>query len=237
MGIHLLILSIMKRSTANKLNMYGSVLSVLNEHQTSWQAIPAMADAKSAFETRLNQLRVRVTEQLSATTGVAIDKHLRLQDLRERLLPVQHALFLLGRATGNILLKERNHLTKSELEKLSLSELAVHCADLKNDLDTYGGQLAGYGITQQALDELIPLLESVGEVNNSTRKAIIKRKNITGSIANLEHELDELLRVELDRLILVFKQTAPALFTSYQSARIIIDYGSRGGRGTEPIAV
>lgn len=226
----------MKKSTANKLNMYGSVLSVLNDHQTNWQGIPAFVSAKTTFETKLNLLRVRVTEQLGATTGVAIDKRLRITDLRERMLPVQHALFLLGRATSDVLLRERNNLTKTDLDELRLGQLAARCAELKQDIDTYGPQLAQYGVTTQAIDELIPLLETVSEVNNSTRKAIIKRKGITKSIKDLEHELNELLRVELDRLILVFKQTHPAFFEAYNNARITIDYGSKGSRGDESLA-
>lgn len=226
----------MKKSTANKLNMYGSVLSVLNDHQTNWQGIPAFVSAKTAFETKLNLLRVRVTEQLGATTGVAIDKRLRITDLRERMLPVQHALFLLGRAAGDVLLRERNNLTKTDLDELRLNQLAARCAELKQDMDTYGTQLAAYGVTTQALDELIPLLETVSEVNNSTRQAIIKRKGITKSIRDLENELNELLRVEFDRLILVFKQSHPAFVEAYNNARITIDYGHKGSRGDEPLA-
>lgn len=226
----------MKKSTANKLNMYGSVLSVLNDHQTIWQGIPAFVSAKTAFETKLNLLRVRVTEQLGATTGVAIDKRLRITDLRERMLPVQHALFLLGRATGDVLLRERNNLTKTDLDELRLNQLAARCAELKQDMDTYGTQLSAYGVTTQALDELIPLLETVSDVNNSTRQAIIKRKGITKSIKDLEHELNELLQVELDRLILVFKQSHPAFVEAYNSARITIDYGNKSSRGDEPLA-
>lgn len=226
----------MRKSTANKLNMYGSVLSVLNDQQTIWQGIPAFVSAKAAFETKLNLLRVRVTEQLGATTGVAIDKRLRITDLRERMLLVQYALFLLGRATNDVLLRERNSLTKTDLDGLRLGQLAARCAELKQDIDTYGTQLAQYGVTTQALDELIPLLETVSDVDNSTRQAIIKRKGITKSIKDLEHELNELLRVEFDRLILVFKQSHPAFFEAYNSARITIDYGNKSSRGDEPLA-
>lgn len=225
----------MKKSTRNKLNMYGSVLSVLNDHQPTWQAVSAFANAKTAFETKLNQLRVRVTEQLGATTGIALEKKLVTADLRKRILVVQNALFLLGRASGDVVLRERNSQTKTELERLALSELAARCAELKQDLDSYAAQLAPYGITQQSIDELIPLLQGIDELNNSTRKAIIKRKGITQAIKDLEHELDELLRVELDRLILLFKQTHPAFYQAYESARITIDYGtSKGHRPENP---
>nr|WP_294858589.1 hypothetical protein [uncultured Fluviicola sp.] len=224
----------MKKTTGNKLNMYGSVLSVLNDNQLIWQAVPAFADAKTSFETQLNRLRVRVTEQLGAVTGISAEKKLRTEDLRSRMLIVQHALFLLGRASGNVQLQERNHATKTSLAETTLNEFAAHCSALKADLDTYGPQLAAYGITQQAIDELIPLLQGIDELNNSVRKAVIKRKGITQAIKELEHELDELLRVELDRLVLVLKQTNPEFYHAYESARITIDYGVRGQRPENP---
>lgn len=227
----------MKKSTRNKLNMYGSVLSVLNDYQPAWQSVSAFANAKTAFETKLNQLRVRVTEQLGATTGVTLEKKLLTADLRKRILLVQSALFLLGRASGDVVLRERNSQTKTELERLALSELAARCAELKQDIDSHATQLAEYGVTQQAMDELLPMLQGIDELNNSVRKAIIKRKSITQEIADLEQELNELLRVELDRLILLFEKSVPEFYHTYNSARITINYGGgKGTKGDEPLA-
>lgn len=67
----------------------------------------------------------------------------------------------------------------------------------------------------------------------SVRKAIIKRKGITKSIEDLEQEINELLRVELDRLILVFRESEPAFYHSFESARITINYGG-GSKGDKP---
>ncbi|MNU69519.1 hypothetical protein D3C71_589050 [compost metagenome] len=222
----------MKRSTANKLNMYESVHAVLTDHQSSWQNIPAFASAVNKFETKLALLRAGVAEQSSATTGVSLEKRLRTEDLRNRMLVMQHALFLLGRASGDVLLQERNHLSKTDLFHMTLNEFAARCTELKGDLDTYSAQLPQYGITQQAIDELIPLLLGVDELNNSTRKAIIKRKSITKNIEDLEQELNELLRVELDRLILVFKESDSQFYHSFESARITINYGGGGVDGS-----
>lgn len=213
--------------------MYESVHAVLTDHQSSWQNVPAFASAVNTFETKLNLLRTRIAEQLSATTGVTLEKNLRTEDLRNRMLIVQHALFLLGRSSGDFQLQERNHHSKTDLYRLSLNEFAARCSELKGDLETYGAQLPEYGITQQAIDELIPLLSGIDELNNSSRKAIIKRKSITKAIDELEQELNELLRVELDRLILVFKESVPAFYQSFESARITINYGG-GIKGTKP---
>jgi hypothetical protein len=226
----------MKRSTANKLNMYESVHAVLTDHQSSWQSIPAFVQAVNTFETKLALLRTRVAEQLGATTGVSLEKKLRTEDLRNRMLIIRNALFLLGRASGDVPLQERNHSSKTDVIRMTLNEFAARCTEMKGDLESYGAQLTAYGITQQAIDELIPLLLGVDELNNSTRKAIIKRKSITKTIDDLELELNELLRVELDRLILVFKESEPTFHQSFESARITINYGGGGHRGEDPLS-
>lgn len=209
--------------------MYGSVLSVLNNHQATWQAVPAFADTKETFEIKLNLLRARVAEQLGVVTGISAEKKLRTADLRSRMLLVHNALFLYARVTDNVLLRERNDLHRTDLLKMNLNEFAAHCSQLRNDLEIAGASLETYGITQQALDELLPLLQGINELNNSMRQAVIKRKGITQAISDLENELDELLRVELDRLILLYRQTAPSFVQDYESARITIHYGSSKG--------
>jgi hypothetical protein len=226
----------MKRSTANKLNMYESVHAVLTDHQSSWQSIPAFVNAVNTFETKLALLRAGIAEQLSATTGVSLEKKLRTEDLRSRMLIMQNALFLLGRSSGDTLLQERNHSSKTDVIRMTLNEFAARCTELKGDLETHGTQLPEYGVSQQAMDELIPLLSGIDELNNSSRKAIIKRKSITKTIEDLEQELNELLRVELDRLIGVFKESEPQFYHLFESARITINYGGGGPRPHDPLS-
>lgn len=221
----------MKRTTTNKLNMYQSVHAVLSQYQTVWQGIPAFAGAVSNFESQFELLQTSLVEQSSATTGVSTDKNLRIEELRERILLVQRTLFLLGREQGDTLLQERNRKTKSSLTTMSFGKLAVRCKEVKVDIDAHGSELINYGITPDFIEELNSQLLGIDELNNSVRLAILKRKNATESINDLELAIDKLLRVEMDGLILLFKNTP--FFKAFRHARAVVDYGSHGGNGSK----
>jgi len=222
----------MRRTTTNKLNMYQSVFSVMDDFQSVWQSVPAFVSAYANFNSKLELLRVRLTEHSSTIVGVSVEKGLRLADLRERMLVTHRSLFLYGQAAGNVLLRERNRKTKSGLDKLNIAKLAVCCNELKNDLVLYGAQLSDYGITAEMIAELLPMLSGIDDLNNSPRKAILKRKSTTQSISELERALDEILRTEMDNLILVFKKNQPEFFRAFRDARIVIDYGHHSGGGS-----
>jgi hypothetical protein len=223
----------MKRTTTNKLQMYQNVFSVMSDFQSVWLAVPAFVGSVANFNTKLDLLRIRLTEQSGTTLGISLEKNERLKDMRERMLVVHHALFMYASAVGDIPLRERNRKTKTKLDKLNIAKLAVCCAELKNDLDLHGPQLLDYGITAVMISELVPMLTGIDELNNSTRKAILKRKSVTESIRDLERALDGILRMEMDNLILVFKKDQPSFFSAFTNARVVIDYGHHGGGSPE----
>lgn len=224
----------MKKSTASKLKMYESVHTVFNEYASSWQQIPAFENAVNNFNNTLELLRSRIEEQAKTTQGVTLKRKLRLEDLYSRMLPVQHALYLLGRSIQETGLQVRNEVSASELRKWSMGEFASRCTQLIGDIDSFGADLGAYGITQQTLDELVSMLQGIDELSNSTRQAIIKRKGITQEILKIEQDLNKLLRVELDRMMELFKESDPEFYRDFQNARIVIDYGRHAPKGENP---
>jgi len=224
----------MKKSTANKLNMYLNVNAVLNNYQSTWEPVPVFVASVSNFSTKLSLLQERLIQQDSATKGVSANKNFRITDLRERMMVMHKALKLYGKATGNWALAERNNWSRTGLIRLNISKLTVHCGELKQDLDAFGPQLMPYGISSDMILEITPMLETINEVNISTRQAILGRKSVTQSISDLQRSIDNLLQEELDELLLVFKTTQAAFFEAFRNARIIIRYNKKGKVGGAP---
>jgi hypothetical protein len=102
---------------------------------------------------------------------------------------------------------------------------------LKNDLVTYGSELESYGITQTFVSDLIAKIDGLSELIESSRIALLRRKGATKSIDEVESKLTEILRDQIDRMVLVFKNNHPQFVSDYQDARSWINHrnGERDG--------
>lgn len=199
--------------------MFGSVHTVLTANQAIWNSVPAFASAVGLFENKLAILDVKLSEQSVAMTGVTLEKQEQLNRLSEAMFLVHNALYLHGKETGSIILQERNRTSKSELLRLTIGRAKVHGNDLKNDLLAYGSALDAYGITPAFVTDLMARLDSLPELIESSRMALLHRKGATKAIDETEAQLTEILRDQLDRMILVFKNDHPQLVSDYQHAR------------------
>lgn len=211
----------MKKSTANKLRMFESVHAVFKEFESSWQHIPVFVSTINAFRMKLSQLRVLIDEQAKATQGVGMKKKLLQEDLFTKMLPVQHALYLIGRSSGDLALQVRNELYVTDLRRMRISEFALRCTQLLSDIENFSEELVNYGFDLQNQIEIKNQLIAVSNWNNSWRMAVIKRKVLTEKIAHAEKELNELLRVELDRMMCLFKEEDASFYQDFKNGRLM----------------
>lgn len=218
----------MKRKLTNRLAMFEGVRTVMNDYQGSWQTVPAMVAAIAKLDSNLILLRQRLTEQGSATTGIREVKESRIENLREQMYVLQKALYLHGKETDNLVLQARYRMSRTELFSLSMVKLQTRCTELRGDLLTYGTQLETLGITSEMITPVIEVVDELSDLRNSTRRAILQRKGITESINDLEKTLNNLLRDELDHLMLVFKSNRE-FYRAYSDARKVVDYRFPGG--------
>nr|WP_294862410.1 hypothetical protein [uncultured Fluviicola sp.] len=217
----------MKKTTLNKRSMFGSVHAVLTANQAIWSNVPAFASAVSQFETILGILDRKLSEQSVALTGVTREKQEQLNRLSEEMILAHNALYLYGKETASVILQERNRTNKSELFRLTIGRAKVHGNDLKNDLLAYGSELEAYGITQTFITELIAKIDGLPELIESSRIALLRRKGATKAIDEAESKLTEILRDQIDRMLLVFKTGYPQFVSDYQDARTSIPNGAR----------
>lgn len=207
--------------------MFGSVHTVLTANQAIWNSVPAFASAVALFETILGTLDRKLSEQSVAMTGVTREKQNQFAHLCEEMLLAHNGLYLHGKETESIILQERNRISKSELLRLTIGRAKVHGSDLKNDLLAYGPELETYGISQVFTTELIAKIDSLPELIESSRLALLRRKGATKSIREAESKLTDLLRDQLDRMLLVFQTAYPQFVSDYRHARTSIPTGSR----------
>lgn len=196
-------------------------------NQAVWTNVPAFVSAVNLFENNLAVLDTKFSEQSTAMTGVTKEKQELLSRLSEEMMLVHNALYLHGKETNSIILQERNRISKSDLVRMTNGKAKVHGNDLKNDLQAYGSELEVYGIKAVFISQLIAKIDTLPELIESSRIALLRRKGATRIIEELESKLTEILRDQIDRMMLIFKIDHPAFVLDYQNARTRVGNGSR----------
>lgn len=222
----------MKKSTMNHVAMYQTVLSYIREHESEWNAIPKFVETVGQMEYLLDRLQNNFGFQAVKSLGVSENKLIFRNDLLNLVEVMKKALALYGKSTGNVALRERHKEGRYRYQRLPDQKLELLCAVLLSDLDEFGSELVPYGISAALIQELTDKVSLLQETNFSTRKAIVDRSIATQQIDFFEKKINELLREELDALIVPFKNSNSDFYNVYKKTRKVIN--KSGGRPIRP---
>ena len=193
---------VMKQVQLNHLNMYGSVVTNLNQNAAIYSRNTVFASAVNTLKSKVTALTALQIGQINHSAGITVTKEVAKSNLIQLTIDHAEAGRAYAAATGNSALGENLKVSTSSLNKLQDSELAPACQDIYNQVNPIIGSLSGYGVTagtttnlQTAIGTFIPL---VGQPKNarSTAKAFTTaiEQNIQGIQIFLEEQLDSLMR-------------------------------------------
>jgi hypothetical protein len=115
------------------------------------------------------------------------------------------------------------------LKKLGDNALLNQCTLIYNiaeAMDT--AEITPYGVLPETVVSLKKEIDDFAALVAKPRTEIITRSRATSSLEDLFKETNELLRNQLDKLMLVLRLGNPVFYNEYKSARIIVDlHGSR----------
>lgn len=220
----------MKTMQINKLKMYKSVLTVCAHHQAIWQENPAFAAAVASFDSKVGIVTNLVNNQLQSSKGVTAAKRHSLNATVDKALVVSNVVGAYALGANKTELLMRNLYSKTEWIKGNAITRVEHLRRLHQDATELIDALTNFGLTQQALDDLMVHILAYEELVKQPRIAIINHKHTTSLIRQEMATIDSIINGQLDRIIYVFKESHPAFFDKFQTARIIIDIkGKRSG--------
>jgi len=211
--------------------MYTSVEEICKAHESVWSQIPAFAAAVNQFQTELQKMKTDALKQESIMDGVTEIKNEKLDFLFDRILFIHAALANHGRVIGNPELTIRNKVNSSDLSRLSIVRLGFHFDTVKSDLQDFGDQLGDFGITPAILQETIQLLDDGENLVFSTRFKMNERSQLTKALKMQTAQLDELLKLNIDPFVRLFKQSSPVFFDLYWTARKLVYTGNKKPNG------
>jgi uncharacterized protein YecE (DUF72 family) len=121
----------------------------------------------------------------------------------------------------------------SYLKNLRDTELKAVCQSVHTAASSVISELDDYGKTQEDLDKLQKEINDFSDMLSQSRKAISTRATATSRLEELFEETDDLLKNQLDKLMITYKNSHPRFYNTYKKARQIVDMGKHS-RTEEP---
>lgn len=213
----------MKTQLRNKISMYESVRTILNNYEPIWSSTPKFASAVLEFNAELENIHLKSVTQQSIVLGVTSARKNMYLALTDDLNLVVNALFVYAIATNQYELAARNKIPVSTLKSFSVSFRLILIDQVKSDLDTHAVELVEYGITPAYRLSFDEKVEHYRSISNSPRMKMIERKGLTSDLSSHATKIDHILKLHLDKLIIQFKTVEPRFIQAYTNARLIVD--------------
>lgn len=213
----------MRTQLRNKIAMYESVQTILNNYEPIWAGTPKFASAVQEFNTELEKIRLKSVSQQSVFVGIASARNSMYVSLAEDLSLVMNALYVYATATNHYELAARNKKAISKIKTLSVSARIILIDQIKNDLNVHANELTDYGITPAYRLSFDEKVESYRSFSNTPRMKLIERKGLTSDLTSHATKINNILKWQLDMLIIQFKAEEPGFIQAYANARLIVD--------------
>ena len=216
----------MNANQESKLTMYRATEKHCDDN-------PAIVGSIAAFQTSLANFKLKIaaiisTEQLVSApiAGVSVDKYVSKQALRDLTADIASLIYAFASVTGNNTLREQVNFRSSTLAKERDDQLSPICQNI-HDLGVANlDNLKDYGLTSAAITTLQTAINTFSSATPRPRTAQTERKIQRASFVDTFRETDNILKQQMDRMVIAFKPANPDFVKAYFSNRAIIDPAS-----------
>ena len=214
----------------NKLSMYLGEKKILTDYNATWVAIPGFATVVSTFFSKITLIQTTENRQQRTTKGVSTDKKNKKLQLIDKLLVAAGGIMSFANDTDDNELFELVNFTKSELEHIGDTLLLDRATLVLATGNTHAADILPKGVTAVILGDLQTLITEYETLVVGPRDLIVDKKTATEQLVVLFSDTDDLLKNNLDRLMMQFKATNDEFFRKYFNGREIIDLGTQHTR-------
>jgi len=211
----------------NKLNMFETVMTVLDNNSTVWNSIPPIVEIKTKVDTNIYKIRELRQKQEKDFTGITVNK----AEVQEKLIAATLKLIggLMAYSTVNNDHRLRNSInyTKSDLFLSRDNILYDKALLVYNIAQPLAAELSVYLITEEDILAVDTLLKKYEQAIPEKRAATSESKAVTEALKQTFKATSFLLKDKLDNLMLIFQAVNPDFYNAYTNSRIIIDLGRR----------
>ncbi len=221
-----------KRDEA-KVSMYKSVEAHCTANQTIIATSVAFLASFNVFIAKLASLFTNQSAAQKQTKGVAIDKEALKAALIQAAYDIASVVFAYASKSKNETLKQSVNFSITDLDRLKDELIVPVCNNIKKAANDNIIALADYGVTAATLTALQTNLDNYAGSTAKPRLAKTQKTTDNKNVKAVMKEIDEILKNEMDKTVVIFRAANPTFVTKYTEVRKIVDPGT-GGKTNKP---
>jgi hypothetical protein len=214
----------------NKLSMYLATKKCLSDNNALWVVFPGIASVVTLFFSKITLIQNTENRQQKSSKGASTSKKEKKIALIDMLLVVIGGIKSYAKDVNDEELFSSVDFSQSELEKLGDSLLIDRANLIIGIANANAANILDKGITAVVLGDLQTLITEYENAVSGPRTVISDKKTATAQLAVLFAQTDELLKDNLDGLILQFKIPNNDFYRNYFNNRIVLDLGTQHTR-------
>ena len=215
--------------------MYKVVHSVCSETSAITSSIPLFTQFLTDLESTIAELENLTMIHSVRNTGITKQNIQLRKQLMDTVDRIGGLIFAFAVYSNNHHLSEKSNFNLSMLMVMAQADLVSIASQLLNEAKNLGDDLEIIGLKPSDLDEFEKQLARYSVAYIRPRERIVSRKVTTEKIRDEFLIADSLLKKQIDKLMLSFKNTHPEFYYRYRSARIIVNHGVHQKGTTHPV--
>lgn len=211
----------------NKRSMYRALIAFFAENQSVYATFLPFLNAADRLKAVNDRINEQSEIQSTPIVGITEDKKQSRISLEETVIAVCSKINAYAAISKNNNLKSQTAYSFSSLRKQRDTLLLDIAKNILNIANQNAVNLIPYNVNSDLLTALQNKITDFNTILSHPRHKVVIRKGATQEINNLFKEADDIIKNELDLLIVNFTDTNPEFERNYKNARIIIDLGIR----------
>ena len=212
----------MNNREKNRMEMLLSVSDFGENNKTVLSAVPALPAAFDQIKLIHQEMSLNADLLTEGTSGKVVSKDVSQDTIIQTGLVIAGALYGYAYDNSDQELMTAADQSSSSFRKLRDSEIPVFINHLLEKAESIGVELANYGIDQQKLTDAKTQLNDYKKKFSAVGEGKSTKKTANATIGLLLGKADPKLR-KLDKLMIGFQTSNPALYSNYEAARMIHD--------------
>jgi hypothetical protein len=213
----------MTKNEENRLTMYKSVHSFLQENATATSAIPILTTLGGELGRIITEIEQLHSAHQSVAKGRAAEKEAIEDRMIEQLVATAAGLYVWAVQQSNMNVRDVAKVTPSALKRMRDTELLVRAQTISQYLEQSLSELADYGVTTAMVERLKSTITEYDAALAGTGSSAAKKTTQRGQLGGAFDHMDDLLHNRLDPMMEVFRSTEKNLYNEYMNTRVIRD--------------